>query len=353
MFKYLFLIFFIIALISCKNKQDQSIEYGRLKQFTDQNIVVTDKIIFGTFYLEYQTSGKLEARTKAILPFEINELIQDVKVNNGSNVLKNQTLCSLNNINQLDAVEQAKRNVEKCRLNLEDNLINLGYSLNDSINTPEPLMKMSLIRSGYVEALFSLEKAKRELSKTIIQAPFSGVIANCKAKQYNYANNYKYFCQILDNSNFEINFPLLESEALSVEIGQSVIVIPFSNDQDTIKGQITAINPLIENNGLINLKAIIKNKNKKLFDGMDVKVVVQKCIPNQLIVPKSAVTLRQEKNVVFELKNDTAYWNYVNTIYENSHSYAVNQSDLPKDAEIIIDGNFNLSHLSPVLKLNK
>ena len=103
--------------------------------------------------------------------------------------------------------------------------------------------------------------------------------------------------------------------------------------------------------GMVLATALVQNKTGKLTDGMNAKVIVREAVPNQLIIPKSAVTLRQERKVVFVCKNDTANWRYVTVGEENAHYCTIRGNEIRPGEEVVVDGNFNLSHLAPVTKM--
>jgi hypothetical protein len=90
------------------------------------------------------------------------------------------------------------------------------------------------------------------------------------------------------------------------------------------------------------------------MDGMNVKVLVEKEIPGQLVVPKSAVLLRDNQEVLFKCTRDTvAFWTYIQTTGENTSSYSViahpdKGATLEPGDTIIISGNLNLAHESRV-----
>ena len=90
------------------------------------------------------------------------------------------------------------------------------------------------------------------------------------------------------------------------------------------------------------------------MDGMNVKVLIQKEIPDQLVVPKSAVLLRDNQEVLFKCTNDTiAFWTYIQTTGENTTSYSVighldKGAVLESGDTIIVTGNLNLAHESRV-----
>ena len=92
---------------------------------------------------------------------------------------------------------------------------------------------------------------------------------------------------------------------------------------------------------------------------MNVNVHIQKEIPNQFVVPKEAVVLRQNQEVLFKVVNGKAYWTYVKTINENKIHYSVipnpekSSATLSIGDSIIIGGNLNLAHDSELEIINK
>ncbi|KAA6312336.1 Multidrug resistance protein MdtA [termite gut metagenome] len=102
-------------------------------------------------------------------------------------------------------------------------------------------------------------------------------------------------------------------------------------------------------NGMVRVKAIVNNKDDKFYEGMNVKVRVQRLLGKQLIIPKSALVLRTNRKVVFTLKENRANWVYVETAQENSDSYViVDNGKLNVGDSIIYEGNINLAHESLV-----
>ena len=88
----------------------------------------------------------------------------------------------------------------------------------------------------------------------------------------------------------DVSFNILESELPLLAIGDRVEVSPYSSSA-VYQGRIAEINPVVDENGLVEVTATVGN-GKGLADGMNVKVSVQKSVGRQLVVPKSAVVLR-------------------------------------------------------------
>ena len=90
-----------------------------------------------------------------------------------------------------------------------------------------------------------------------------------------------------------------------------------------------------------------------LADGMNVRVAVRQKVPGQLVVPKSAVVIRDNLEVLFRYKDGRAQWTYVHTSLANSREYVV-EANLDRGAElnpgdlVIVSGNLNLADGSEV-----
>ena len=81
---------------------------------------------------------------------------------------------------------------------------------------------------------------------------------------------------------------------------------------------------------------------------MNVRVSAFRSVGKQWVVPKTAVVLRTGKQVVFTVVDGKAVWNYVQTGLENATEYTVTGETLKEGDLIIVTGNINLAHESPV-----
>ncbi len=338
----------VFMLTGCNHKEEQQkYAVGKREHTMDVDIVVTAKVQRGTFYKEFENNGTLTARQQAILNFEQTGKIISVNVCNGDRVCKGDVLAAIENSQQKYNYEKALRNREKSYLSLEEALLNQGYPLADSASVPSNTMKMALIRSGYQDAVNEVELAKQNLDATTVVAPFPGIIADMEATVFNETSEYKHCCTLIDNREFEVSFPVLETEITQIKKGMDVEIIPFAVEKDTLLGTLSEINPKVAENGMVEVKALVVNKKGTLTEGMNVKVLVRKPLGDETYIPKEAVTLRQERNVVFVAKNDTAYWRYVD-VGETNSKYTVITGGINPGEDVIVEGHFNLAHLSPV-----
>ena len=129
-----------------------------------------------------------------------------------------------------------------------------------------------------------------------------------------------------------------------------VELTPYANNKITLHGKVAEVNPRIDENGMVRVKAITNNQQHVLVDGMNVNIILKRRIDNKLIVPKTAVLPRQGKKVVFVHENGKAIWKYVTTGVENSREISI-ESGLKENEEVIYENNLGLSHESEVTVL--
>lgn len=301
------------------------------------------------FYLELVSNGKLEAVSKADMRFRLSEQIEIIYVQNGQMVKKGQLLATLDDFEQLTKLKQSEVNLENARISLVDYLINQGYDWGDSALIPREIMDIAKVKSGYQAAKHSFDLARHNLSLCELRASQSGEIANLNSKEHSYPKSGEPFCMIIDRTEMEIRFPIMEPEASMVKVGQQVSVLPYYQEEE-VKGVVASINPMIDENGLIEVMARVSNRDKRLLEGMNAKVFARKNIGKRMAVPKEAVTLRSERPVVFVYKDGRALWNYVKTAEENSSHVVVSSENTPFKVgdQVIVDGNLHLAHESRV-----
>lgn len=300
------------------------------------------------FEHELVSNGKVEAKRYAALQFRTTtEPIAHIYVKNGERVKKGQKIAELDLFALRNKLKQAEYALEQSRLEMQDVLIGQGYAPDRMADIPEEMKRLAATKSGYGQNEAAYEMAKHELEQATLTAPFDGIVADLTDKEYNLPQTEQPFCRILSTANMEIGFTVLESELPLIKTGDRVEVVPYTAVVGTVTGRITEINPSVDENGMVKVKAQV-NGQGKLFDGMNARVSVKRLVPGQLVIPKTAVVLRSGKQVVFTLQDGKAMWNYVQTGLENLTEYTVTGEGMKEGAAVITTGNVNLAHETPV-----
>lgn len=346
---YRYLLYIAVALLTaCTDaKKDENAEEGVATVLpSDNNEVTIQTLKRQVFDHELVSNGKVVAGGQADLRFETSGIIAHIFVKNGENVRKGQKLAELDKFRLINKTSQAKDALEKSKLELQDVLIGQGYPTNDHSKVPADIMQLARVKSGYDQSLSQYELAKYEEEHATLIAPFDGVVANLFSKPFNASSTSDAFCTIVGTQGMEADFTVLESELPLIKNGDKVIITPYSDSASKQEGRISQINPLVDDKGMVKVKATVNSKGK-LFSGMNVRINVHRSLGEQLVIPKSAVVLRSGKQVVFTLKDGKAQWNYVQTGLENAESYSV-ADGLKEGDTVIVTGNVNLAHEAAV-----
>ncbi len=356
--KHILLILSLLAIFSCKQKPHKDYETTPEKiklseERTDVDVMILKK---GNFYKELISNGKLSAKRKTNLHFETSGRIAEINTKNGNFVNHGGLIARLDDKEALNNFEKAKLNLKRAEIALDQLIIAQGYSPQQKDSIPADILKIAKISSGYASAEIDLQNARNNLQKLELRAPFAGIVANIKKHIYENISPAEDFCTLIDDSQFYVDFKILENEIDLVKVGDDVVVTPFSLKK-AFYGKITEINPVVDENGMISVKAEINNQGHLLMDGMNANVRIRKAVPNSLVVPKQAVVIRDGHPVLFRYTHGIAYWTYLKILDENNDSYRV-IADPDRDASlnpgdtIIITNNLNLAHKSPV-KINR
>ncbi len=269
--------------------------------------------------------------------------IAQINFSNTSAVRQGQVLAVIDNRQAQMAILQAQDQLKKANFALNKLLIEYGGKDLDTLSIRPRFLESIKIQSGYYEAQTALRNAQLQYDNSFLKAPFAGVVSNLKTKQHNQASLAEPFCTLLSNILIAVETYVLESELGIVQIGQVAQILPLAFPEKKYVGKVYEINPQVNQQGLVAIKIKIQNADNQLIDGMNARIIIEKTLLNQLVVPKSAVVERSGRKVVFAYENGLAKWNYVSITHENETSVVISEG-LKAGALVIIEGNLNLGH---------
>ncbi len=350
--KALRLLVAFILLAACTSNKEENKDGSEMEMHQQQmsETYVDTMVLHQTeFNKQIVCNGRLRAKAKSELNFNGQGIIAEVFVREGQHIGKGKLIATLDKQDRQRELEKAEHELQRAKVELTDKLIGLGY--NDMNAVPADVMERAEVMSGYYSAKFQLQSAKKALEECNLYAPFSGRIADLEAKRFQ--KNDK-VCTLVDDSGFEVEFRILEAELSGVRIGQKVKVTPFVQDSIQYEGRVTEINPLVDDKGLVKIKAQLSNRGNTLLDGMNVRVIVEEKMQHMFVVPKDAVVERDGYQVIFLLEEGRAVWTYVDVVHSNISSFAITgcqrKETTIKEGDIVItSGNLNLADGTEVI----
>lgn len=344
---------------SCKGNEKKKENSGddRLQYVPQLNEVEIITLQRQDFARQLLSNGKLRAGKKSFLKFGTTGEVASVNYKNGQTISAGACIASLERPDLKLANESSEIALRKAELDLYDFLAGQGYNAGDTLSVPASLMATARMKSGYATAMNNLLRARYDLSGTYLYAPFSGRVADITLKCHDHYSGDA-FCTIVDDRTMDIEFTVMESEYSFLAVGLPVKIRPFADDFREYIGKIQTINPMVNELGQTMVCASVVNDGF-LIDGMNAKVIVERSIKKQLVVPRSAVVIRDNMDVLFTYTDDgRAHWKYVNILYSNGISYSIEANKnrnvkLNEGEKVIVSGNLNLADNSEVVLKNR
>jgi membrane fusion protein, multidrug efflux system len=229
----------------------------------------------------------------------------------------------------------------------------LGYEtlLKDKTKEQADAIKQKIkISTGLAGAEQEIKEANYELSKSIIRAPFSGILADVKVQQGEQLTSGQELFRIYDPNNLFLEIKILETEVALLKKGMPSLITPISTPEHKYAAEVYEINPYVDENGMVMVKLKINrlaSAGNRLFPGMNCTATIQIPLEKSVIIPKEALVMRSAKAVVFSLEEGKAKWNYVIVGRDNDKEIQI-KAGLKPGTKVIISNNLQLAHDAPV-----
>lgn len=300
----------------------------------------------------YKASGTIEASKKVDLNAEMSGTVTDILVKEGQTVSKGQVLMRLKSDKQLAQknqaaagvmvaekslnqqvaiIQQAESRVEsaKTRFELASAELKRYQELFDQefisqLDLDQRVSRVTETQAAYQEALQSLESTKSAqktarasldqsrsnyrynqavLNESVLRAPFSGVIGHHFVKQGDFIAPTEKLMTLVDQSYYEISFPVPERYLQQLKTGMAVSVVPNGQEQlPPLKAKVRFINPVIDSDShTVSLKASLPY-TRRLKHGLFSSVALDlQSLSHVVVLPDEAIVPQGEKNFVYIL----------------------------------------------------
>ncbi|MCP4155085.1 MAG: efflux RND transporter periplasmic adaptor subunit, partial [bacterium] len=204
-------------------------------------------------------------------------------------------------------------------------------------------------QDGYSNANLRLKQSKLNLRRSFIKSPFPSTISDIMVSPGENLTIGMDILKIVNLQSIYLKGYALESELHHLKKNIAVR-IKFDSFPDKIfYGQIRSISPEIDpENKTITIYVNLDNKDNMILPGMHAEIDVEhKVFKDVIKVPRVAILVRQERPLVFVVKDKIAIWTYVELGEKNDEDQVVTSGLVPGDI-VVTDGHMTLGHQSKV-----
>jgi membrane fusion protein, multidrug efflux system len=252
---------------------------------------MTDKII---------AAGAVLPDEQVEISAEASGRVVAIHFEEGSKVEKGDLLITVNNA---DLLAQIERNKHQVRLAEER-----------EARQRRLLEKQGISQQAYDQVFTELSTLKAEeailqaqLDKTIIRAPFSGLLGLRHISEGSYVSPGMKIVKLAKTAPVKIDFTVPERFAGFLKIGGS-ISFSVSNQPGWYEAKISAIEPVIDQSTRsVIVRAIYENENGHILPGSFARVeLILESLENALQIPAQALVPEMGSSKVFLYKNGQA-----------------------------------------------
>jgi RND family efflux transporter MFP subunit len=215
----------------------------------------------------FSSKGTIQAITEVPVYSRIAEQIVSFDLVLGQRVRRGEVVARLNQDVLNDKIARNKAELEKAEYQYQSILMGQGYKRQDLENAPEDLRKQARVNSGYNTAKASLQQLEHELTYCTITAPLTGAVSRIDATLYSAATPGVPLFYIVDTEHLKVCFDVLENELHKFEPGTRIQVFSVAYPAEAHEARISAISPVVENNGMVRLEANLQ-PHPHLMPGM-------------------------------------------------------------------------------------
>jgi membrane fusion protein (multidrug efflux system) len=315
--------------------------------------VVGEEVRKGDLVLTVSTTGQI--RSEAIIPLKVEAagIVTDVLARAGDRVKKGQPIVKLDPRPFDLAVIEAEAALREAQLRLLDNT--LPDSLVSGKSVTGERLRNAEVRSGVDAARARLDKARYEQERAVIAAPFDGTLDDLRVSPGERVNSGQEVGKLVDLDNLRIDAAVLEHDLPLIRPGGEALITTAAAPDRPVRGRIATVLPLVDSATRAGRALIRVQGNGVLRPGMyaDVRLEATR-LSGRIVVPARAVIERDNRPLVFVVRDGRAQWTYILPGRTNGLETEVlpdsttGQIPLNPGDVVLVEGHLTLTHDAPV-----
>ncbi len=262
-------------------------------------------------------SGVVEAADRSSISFEVSGNVREVRVDVGDKISKGQVLAVLDKRTYNLNVKAAEAGVGQAKVELADKRNDLDRFQRINKQDPGAVSRAALdnaqaaVDGAIKQVQFTksqLKLAQRDLEKTILRAPFDGVIATRNVEPFFEVRRGQKLFDVFENTGMEVAISIPEDVIDAVQMDQKGD-IRFSVFADrTYHGRVTEISKVAGTANAFPIRLTIEDPDRRIRPGMTARVALMLSGDEEktaYLVPISAIAQRGDSKKGFVFVYDT------------------------------------------------
>jgi membrane fusion protein (multidrug efflux system) len=262
-----------------------------------------------------EATGTLKADEEVTVSSEVDGIVRQIKVNEGSPVNKGTLLVEINEIDyMLDwkrseaALKQAEANLANAKSEYKRKNTLYQEELITRQQFDDITTKLALAEAEVDRAKSTLASSKERLARTKVYSPLNGAVKEKKISVGDYVRNGTPLLNLIKIDKLKLNFTISEKDVAGLKIGQEVVFSVDAFPSKQFKGRVSLLYPNVEERTrTLQAEAIVPNSHRLLKAGYfaRVQIFTQKA-RNAVVVPITALLYDGSTIRIFVVENNIA-----------------------------------------------
>ncbi len=243
--------------------------------------------------------GNLASNESVVLSPEIAGRVTAILFEEGQSVARDMPLVRLDDVIAKAELAQMQASLTLSSANYERAKTLFSQDAGSGAARDEALAKRNTDQA-------SLDLTKAKLDKTVIRAPFDGIIGLRSISVGDYVNVGQAMVNIESVDPLKVDFRMPEIYLSSLKSGQTIQVKVDAFPGRVFEGEIYAIDPLVDSNGrTVVFRAKLPNADHSLRPGLFARVnVLLGRAENALLLPEEALVPEGKDQFVYKVEGD-------------------------------------------------
>jgi len=262
-----------------------------------------------------ETIGTLNPFDEVIASAEVDGILKEVRVDEGSVVSRGMVLAAINDTDYSLEVKRSEAALKQAEATLANTKVE--YQRKEALyreqlvtqqQFDDVLTKMSLAEAELERSKATLSLAREKLRKTKVHSPISGAVKEKKVSAGDYVKNSTNLFVIIQNNPVKLNFTVTEKDVGKLRKGQDVVLKVDAFPEKEFKGNVNIIYPsLEERTRTLQVEALVPNPKEVLKPSFFAHVILYTGIARDtIVVPVTSLLYESEKVKVFVVEGDKA-----------------------------------------------
>ena len=325
-------------------------------------VVTVAPAVATTVPLQIKTFGLVEPYSTVLVKAQIEGTLLRVHFKEGQDVKTSDVLFTIDPRPYLAAIEQAKANMARDQVKADNakkaavrNATLHGRGIASEEERDQSLAEAAALEADVRADLAAIETVKVRLDYCTIRSPINGRTGSLQVHEGNLVKGNDVLVTLVQLSPTYVDFSVHEQRFPEIKkymaAGKLKVEASASDDMsDPAVGELTFLDNTVDLAlGTIGLKATFPNRDKALWPGQYVNVIVTLTNqPNVVIVPAQAVQTGQENQYVFVVAEDPVAEMRTVVVERSFDNKAIIAKGLKPGERVVTDGLLRLVAGAPV-----